>query len=71
MTGSEAYTSKQCGKCGFLNDKLGASEIFRCRRCKVGADRVAARNILLLVKRLQLYLAFTLLATALRLRELC
>jgi transposase len=47
--GSEAYTSKQCGKCGFLNDKLGGSETFTCKRCKAEGDRDehAARNILL------------------------
>jgi uncharacterized protein YegP (UPF0339 family) len=25
VSGSEVYTSKQCGKCGYLNDKLGGS----------------------------------------------
>jgi putative transposase len=49
ITGSEAYTSKQCGGCGYLNDKLGGSEHFHCRRCAAKADRDihAARNILL------------------------
>ena len=48
-TGSEAYTCKQCGNCGVLNDKLGSSETFVCPRCKFSADRDihAARNILL------------------------
>ena len=48
-TGSEAYTSKQCGKCGHLNQKLGASEVFNCGECGAIADRDAhaARNILL------------------------
>ena len=48
-TGSEAYTSKQCGKCGNLNQKLGASEVFNCGECSAIADRDAhaARNILL------------------------
>ena len=48
-TGSEAYTSKQCGLCGCLNDKLGASEIFNCENCGLTSDRDlhAARNILL------------------------
>jgi transposase len=47
--GSEAYTSKQCGICGTLNDKLGGSEIFKCCSCGVMADRDvhAARNILM------------------------
>jgi putative transposase len=49
ITGSEAYTSKQCGGCGYVNDKLGGSEHFHCRRCAAKADRDihAARNILL------------------------
>ena len=47
--GSEAYTSKQCGGCGVLNDKLGGSETFKCKGCGLHADRDvhAARNIFL------------------------
>lgn len=49
--GSEAYTSKQCGLCGTLNDKLGGSKQFICRSatCDATVDRDihAARNILL------------------------
>lgn len=46
---SEAYTSKQCGACGHLNDKLGGIKVFNCRSCGAVADRDvhAARNILL------------------------
>jgi hypothetical protein len=47
---SEAYTSKQCGACGELNDKLGGgSKTFNCQKCGTVADRDvhAARNILL------------------------
>ena len=46
---SEAYTSKQCGACGELNDKLGGSKTFNCQQCGAVADRDvhAARNILL------------------------
>ena len=51
ITGSEAYTSKQCGVCGIINDKLGGSEVFTCRSsdCNIECDRDlhAARNILL------------------------
>lgn len=51
LRGSEAYTSKQCGKCGTLNDKLGGSETFNCRATGCGGqgdrDVHAARNILL------------------------
>ena len=49
VRGSEAYTSKQCGRCGHLNDKLGGSEVFCCEECSATADRDvhAARNILL------------------------
>ena len=49
LTGSEAFTSKQCGKCGELNNNLGKSEIWHCPSCGCEADRDghAARNILL------------------------
>ena len=47
--GSEAYTSKQCGQCGFLNETLGGAELFECANCNAKGDRDvhAARNILL------------------------
>ena len=47
--GSEAYTSKQCGGCGIINECLGANEVFKCKDCGLEADRDmhAARNILL------------------------
>jgi len=47
--GSESSTSKQCGACGTLNDKLVGSEVFKCCSCGKKADRDvhAARNILL------------------------
>lgn len=46
---SEAYTSKQCGACGTINDKLGSSKLFKCHACGAVADRDVhgARNILL------------------------
>jgi hypothetical protein len=46
---SEAYTSKQCGVCGVLNETLVGSKIFTCKPCGLEADRDAhaARNILL------------------------
>jgi putative transposase len=49
VRGSEAYTSKQCGRCGCLNDHLGGNETFVCEQCSSTADRDihAARNILL------------------------
>ena len=49
QTGSEAYTSKQCGRCGMINDELRTSEFFRCASCDLVADRDvhAARNILI------------------------
>ena len=49
LRGSEAYTSKQCGACGFINDHLGSSITFSCPKCSKVADRDihAARNILL------------------------
>lgn len=49
VRGSEAYTSKQCGQCGRLNDNLGGSKVFKCSACglSAGRDIHAARNILL------------------------
>jgi hypothetical protein len=49
VRGSEAYTSKQCGRCGTLQDKLGSSLLFTCGQCALESDRDihAARNILL------------------------
>ena len=46
---SEAYTSKTCGKCGTINNKLGGSKVFKCGSCGLVCDRDkhAARNILL------------------------
>jgi len=45
----EAYTSKTCGACGTLNQKLGSNKTFKCAACGCEADRdiSAARNILL------------------------
>jgi transposase len=49
LRGSEAYTSKQCGSCGSINERLGSSITFICPNCSSAADRDvhAARNILL------------------------
>jgi putative transposase len=45
----EAYTSKTCGNCGHIHQRLGGAEIFKCPECGRIADRDthAARNILL------------------------
>ena len=51
MRGSEAYTSKQCGRCGKLNDNLGGNELYKCadESCNYVCDRDVhgARNIML------------------------
>jgi putative transposase len=46
---SEEYTSKTCGNCGKINDKLGGSKTFNCNKCNVSIDRDinGARNILI------------------------
>ena len=36
---SEAYTSKTCSWCGWINRKLGGKKIFKCRRCNLCLDR--------------------------------
>lgn len=45
----EAYTSKTCGQCGLLHQKLGGRKTFVCPSCSVVVDRDVngARNILL------------------------
>ena len=46
---NEAYTSKTCGQCGKIHDKLGASKVFKCHSCAFTWDRDwnGARNVLL------------------------
>ena len=46
---TEEYTSKTCGACGHLHDKLGGNKRFRCPKCNALFDRDwnAARNILI------------------------
>ena len=45
----EAYTSKTCGRCGALHQKLGGNKTFKCPSCCLVLDRDVngARNILL------------------------
>jgi putative transposase len=45
----EPYTSKTCGKCGEINQKLGGNKVFQCNKCNYVADRDinGTRNILL------------------------
>ena len=33
ITGSEAYTSKTCTRCGHIHQKLGSSKVFKCPEC--------------------------------------
>ena len=48
---TEEYTSKTCGKCGTLHQKLGGSKVFKCPNpeCDMDTDRDwnGARNVLL------------------------
>lgn len=46
---NEAFTSKTCGECGHLHQKLGGSKDFVCPNCHQESDRDfnASRNILL------------------------
>ena len=46
---NEAYTSKTCGHCGYIDNKLKGSKIFNCPSCKhiFHRDTNGARNILL------------------------
>lgn len=47
----EGFTTKTCGKCGTLNNHVGANEIYQCvnKECgnRLGRDANAARNILI------------------------
>jgi putative transposase len=45
----EDYTSKTCGYCGNIHQKLGSNKTFKCPTCKKEVDRDinGARNILL------------------------
>lgn len=36
---SEAYTSKTCSMCGWIDEKLSGKEIFKCRNCIKNIDR--------------------------------
>jgi putative transposase len=46
---NEAYTSKTCGKCGHIHQKLGGNKLFKCPKCHFTIDRDVngARNIYL------------------------
>jgi len=46
---TEEYTSKTCGRCGFIHSKLGGQEHFVCKKCgyEVDRDLNGARNILI------------------------
>src|SRR4051794_5957972 len=46
---SEAYTSKTCSACGWVNQSLGGQNVFRCQNCKwiVDRDVNGARGIFL------------------------
>lgn len=46
---SEAYTSKNCGNCGQIHQKIGGSKVFKCPNCQtvIERDLNGARNILL------------------------
>ena len=45
----EAYTSKTCGRCGWIHARLGGSKTFRCSECGWVVDRDVngARNSVL------------------------
>jgi len=46
---TEEFTSKTCGNCGWLDEKLLNKNIFNCKSCnlKLSRDINGARNILL------------------------
>ncbi len=46
---NESYTSKTCGACGHIHQKLGGNKVFKCPHCgtQISRDVNGARNILL------------------------
>jgi putative transposase len=53
----ESFTSKTCGHCGTIKNKLAGCEVYKCINCKSTIDRDinGARNIL--IKSLTSYFA--------------
>jgi putative transposase len=49
VTTTEEYTSKTCGQCGNVDQKLGSNKTYTCAKCDFQADRDhnGARNILI------------------------
>ena len=49
MEANESYTSKTCGRCGYLHHGLGGAKIYRCQKIGCGGvfdrDANGARNI--------------------------
>ena len=45
----ESYTSKTCGRCGYIKKDLGSDKIYKCPECKleISRDINGSRNILL------------------------
>ena len=45
----EYYTSKMCSQCGNIDEKLGSSKVYNCKKCglKIDRDYNGARNIYL------------------------
>ena len=46
---NEAYTSRTCGRCGWIDEKMGSKPVFKCKRCliRILRDQNGARNIAL------------------------
>lgn len=46
---NEAFTTKTCGKCGDIDNNIGAKRIFKCTKCNsiIDRDLNGARNILI------------------------
>jgi putative transposase len=47
IVGNESYTTKTCGNCRIINEKVGGNKVFHCTHCGLRAHRYvhAARNI--------------------------
>jgi len=50
----EPYTSKTCGRCGWLHQRLGGNKTFKCQSCGLCIDRDVNGAINILLRHLTL-----------------
>ena len=50
---TEEYTTKTCGRCGWLHHTIGGSKVFNCQQCHLKMDRDLTGAINIFLKRLR------------------